>query len=54
MEPKYTADDIAELKKVAVRKKAKLVTTEKDWVRLPIDVRNDIKYAKLETRIFRY
>ncbi len=47
----YTDDDIAELKKVAVRKKAKLVTTEKDWVRLPIDVRNDIKYAKLETVI---
>lgn len=47
----YTDDDIAELKKVAVRKKAKLVTTEKDWVRLPIDVRNDIKYAKLETII---
>ena len=47
----YTDDDIAELKKVAVRKKAKLVTTEKDWVRLPIDVRNDIKYDKLETVI---
>lgn len=47
----YTDDDIAELKKVALRKKAKLVTTEKDWVRLPQNVRNDIKYAKLETVI---
>lgn len=45
----YTNDDIAELKKIATRKKAKLVTTEKDWVRLPQDIRKDIKYAKLET-----
>ena len=47
----YTAEDIAELEKIAKRKKAKLVTTEKDWVRLPTDVRRNIKYAKLETVI---
>ncbi|MBO4480429.1 MAG: tetraacyldisaccharide 4'-kinase [Alphaproteobacteria bacterium] len=45
----YTDEDILELKKLAAKKKAKLVTTEKDWVRLPIAVRDEIKYAKLET-----
>ena len=34
---------------LADKKKAKLITTEKDWVRLPQDIRKDIKYAKLET-----
>ncbi len=47
----YTDKDIADLKKIAAHKKAKLVTTEKDWVRLPVDVRDDIKYVKLETVI---
>ena len=30
---------------------AKLVTTEKDWVRLPLDVQKDIKFAELDTKI---
>lgn len=47
----YTADDIEKLRKIAARKKAKLITTEKDWVRLPKDAQNDIKYASLETVI---
>ena len=47
----YTPEDIEKLKKVAEKRKAKLVTTEKDWVRLPEDVQNEIKYARLETVI---
>jgi tetraacyldisaccharide 4'-kinase len=47
----YTDKDIADLIESAKRKKAKLVTTEKDWVRLPIDVREKIKFARLETKI---
>lgn len=47
----YTDEDIAELKKLAKKKKAKLVTTEKDWVRLSPDMREGIKFAKLETVI---
>lgn len=47
----YTEKDIADLIESAKRKKAKLVTTEKDWVRLPAEVREKIKFAKLETKI---
>ena len=47
----YTDKDIEDLIQSAKRKKAKLVTTEKDWVRLPIDVRDKIKFARLETKI---
>ena len=47
----YTDKDIADLIEAAKRKKAKLVTTEKDWVRLPTDVRKKIKFAQLETKI---
>ena len=47
----YTEKDIADLIESARRKKAKLVTTEKDWVRLPADVREKIKFARLETKI---
>lgn len=45
----YTDEDILNLKKIAKKKNADLVTTEKDWVRLPDDVRDDIKCVKLET-----
>ena len=47
----YTDKDIQDLINLANKKKAKLVTTEKDWVRLPKDVREKIKFAKLETKI---
>ena len=35
----------------ADKKGAKLITTEKDWVRLPVQVQDKIKYAKLQTVI---
>jgi len=47
----YTEKDIADLIESARRKKAKLVTTEKDWVRLPAGAREKIKFARLETKI---
>jgi len=47
----YTDDDIARLRALAGRHGAKLVTTEKDWVRLPAPVRDEIKYAELHTKI---
>ena len=47
----YTDDDIKNLIALADKKKAKLVTTEKDWVRLPEDVRDKIKYARLDVNL---
>lgn len=47
----YTMQDLDNLVKLANRKNAKLITTEKDWVRLPKDFREKIKFAKLETVI---
>lgn len=47
----YNRNDIKKLMEMADKYDAKLVTTEKDWVRLPMDVRDKIKYAGLETVI---
>lgn len=47
----YTDDDIKNLICLADKKNAKLITTEKDWVRLPEYARDKIKYAKLVTNI---
>ncbi len=47
----YTEQDIKDLLNLADKKNAKLVTTEKDWVRLPQNVRDKIKFAALDTKI---
>ena len=47
----YTDKDIKDLEKVAEFEKAELLTTEKDWVRLPRDVQNKIKFSALEIDI---
>ncbi len=47
----YAADDIKKLCELAMVNGAKLITTEKDWVRLPENVKSEIQYAKLETVI---
>lgn len=47
----YTKQDLEKLIKLADEKNAKLITTEKDWVRLPQELQDKIKYAKLETVI---
>ncbi len=47
----YNEKDINSLLDLAKKYNAKLITTEKDWVRLPKNIRDEIKYAKLETEI---
>ncbi len=47
----YTDADLESLFALAQKKGAKLVTTEKDWVRLPNGAREKIKYAELVTKI---
>ncbi len=47
----YTDDDINKLLKLAEKKRAKLITTEKDWVRLLPEAQEKIQFAKLETKI---
>lgn len=47
----YTKEDIEKLISLANKKGARLITTEKDWVRLPAEYQEEIKYAKLETVI---
>lgn len=47
----YTDADIESLFAWAARKNAQLVTTEKDWVRLPSYARDRIKYARLVTSV---
>lgn len=47
----YTDADIDALRKAARHRAAKLITTEKDWVRLPENVRDEIAFASLETTI---
>ena len=47
----YTDDDLKKLIGAARELGAKLVTTEKDWVRLPQWARSEIKYVRLEMTI---
>lgn len=47
----YTFADLDSLFALAKKNGAKLVTTEKDWVRMPKCARDKIKYAKLVTKI---
>ncbi len=47
----YTEKDLENLIESAQKKKAKLITTEKDWMRLPIELRDEIKYARLDMNI---
>ena len=47
----YTDEDVKKLLELAEKKGAKLITTEKDWVRLPERVRDEIKYARLDTKL---
>ncbi len=47
----YSDDDIECLFTLAQKHNAKLVTTEKDWVRLPENIRKKIGFAKLNTVI---
>jgi tetraacyldisaccharide 4'-kinase len=47
----YTDDDIKKLISLAEEKNAKLLTTEKDWVRMPNWAQKQIKFSALQTQI---
>jgi tetraacyldisaccharide 4'-kinase len=47
----YTPADLEKMFKKAGKKNAQLITTEKDWVRLPAYAQKKIKFAKLEMTI---
>jgi len=47
----YTDEDIKKLIDLASEKKAQLLTTEKDWVRLPDWAQKQIKFSALQTDI---
>ena len=47
----YTASDIKDLIQTAKTRNAKLLTTEKDWVRLPKWAQKQIQFSKLNTKI---
>ncbi len=47
----YKKTDIRKLLRIAKKHNASLVTTAKDWVRLPEDIQNRVRVAKLETVI---
>ena len=47
----YTDKDIKDLIELAKSKNAKLLTTEKDWVRLPNWAKKEIKFSELNTEI---
>ena len=47
----YTDRDVKKLFAIAEKYNAKLVTTHKDWVRLPDYARDKIKFARLETTL---
>lgn len=47
----YNDEDIKKLIDLASRKNAKLLTTEKDWVRLPKWAQKEIKFSALQTEI---
>lgn len=47
----YGDEDIKKLIDLAAKKNAKLLTTEKDWVRLPKWAQKEIKFSALQTEI---
>ena len=47
----YNDDDIKKLIEAASEKNAKLLTTEKDWVRLPKWAQKEIRFSALQTEI---
>lgn len=47
----YNEDDVRKLIKIAKSENAELLTTEKDWVRLPVSAQKQIKFSSLNTEI---
>ena len=48
---KYTNDDIKEIKKIAVNLNAKIITTEKDYIKLNSHNKKDIKCLYIKVKI---
>ena len=48
---KYSENDISKLKKIAKNKNLKLLTTEKDFYRIPTKLRKNIDYLKINLKI---
>ena len=49
----YSKEDIIKIKKDAKKNNLKLLTTEKDFYRIPIKLRNNINYIKINLKIKR-
>ena len=47
----YSDSEIRKFKKIAKTKKLKLLTTEKDFYRLPLRLRKNIEYLKINLRV---
>jgi len=47
----YTEEDILKIKKKASDMNAKIITTEKDFVKIPKDNRNDINFLDVNLEI---
>ena len=47
----YSETEINKIKKLANKKKLKILTTEKDFCRIPIKLRKNISFLKIEIRI---
>ena len=47
----YSKNDIAKIKEIAKNKKLKILTTEKDYYRIPLNLRKNINYLKIELKI---
>ena len=47
----YTDQDVKDLMNLAAENNARLLTTEKDWVRLPDWAQQEIMFSKLDTQI---
>ena len=47
----YSETEINKIKKLANEKNLKILTTEKDFYRIPIELRKNISFLKIEIRI---
>ena len=50
----YTKKDLENIKKIAKNKNLKILTTEKDFCRIPKDLRKNINYLKINLKIKRF
>ena len=50
----YTKKDLESIKKIAKNKNLKILTTEKDFCRIPKDLRKNINYLKINLKIKRF